>query len=68
MSGVYKKIEIVGTSPVSFAEATRAAIEEAARTVRNMSWFEVAEQRGSIRDGKVSEFQVTLKVGFKVEG
>ena len=68
MSGVYKKIEIVGTSPVSFAEATRSAIEEAARTVRNMSWFEVSEQRGAIRDGKVSEFQVTLKVGFKVEG
>ncbi|HYD40727.1 MAG TPA: dodecin [Anaeromyxobacter sp.] len=68
MSGVYKKIEIVGTSPVSFAEATRSAIEEASRTVRNMSWFEVAEQRGAIRDGKVSEFQVTLKVGFKVEG
>ncbi len=67
MSGVYKKIEIVGTSPVGFAEATRAAIEEAARTVRNMSWFEVAEQRGSIRDGKVSEFQVTLKVGFRIE-
>ena len=68
MSGVYKKIEIVGTSPVSFAEATRAAVEEAARTVRNMSWFEVTEERGAIRDGKVSEFQVTLKVGFKVEG
>ncbi len=68
MSGVYKKIEIVGTSPVSFAEATRSAVEEAARTVRNMSWFEVAEQRGAIRDGKVAEFQVTLKVGFKVEG
>jgi flavin-binding protein dodecin len=68
LSGVYKKIEIVGTSPVSFAEATRSAVEEAARTVRNMSWFEVTEQRGAIRDGKVAEFQVTLKVGFKVEG
>ncbi len=68
MSAVYKKIEIVGTSPVSFAEATRSAVEEASRTVRNMSWFEVTEQRGAIRDGKVSEFQVTLKVGFRVEG
>jgi flavin-binding protein dodecin len=68
LAGVYKKIEIVGTSPVSFAEATRAAVEEASRTVRNMSWFEVSEQRGAIRDGKVTEFQVTLKVGFKVDG
>lgn len=68
MSAVYKKIEIVGTSPVSFAEATRSAVEEAARTIRNMSWFEVIEQRGAIRDGKVAEFQVTLKVGFRVEG
>jgi flavin-binding protein dodecin len=67
MSGVYKKVEIVGTSPVSFAEATRAAIEEAAKTIRHMSWFEVAEQRGAIKDGKVLEFQVTLRIGFKVE-
>lgn len=67
MSGVYKKIQIVGTSPTSFAEATRAAVEEASRTVRHMSWFEVVEQRGAIRDGKVSEFQVTLLIGFKLE-
>ncbi len=64
---IYKKIEVVGTSPTSFAEATRAAVEEAARTVRNMSWFEVVEQRGAIRDGKVSEFQVTLRIGFRLE-
>jgi flavin-binding protein dodecin len=68
VSGIYKKIEIVGTSPVSFAEATRAAVEAAAKTVRHLSWFEVAEQRGAIKDGKVSEFQVTLRVGFKLEG
>jgi flavin-binding protein dodecin len=64
---VYKKIEIVGTSPVSFAEATRVAVEEASKTVRNMSWFEVAEQRGAVKDGKVLEFQVTLRIGFRVE-
>lgn len=67
MSGVYKKIEIVGTSPQSFAEATRVAIEEASKSVRHMSWFEVVEQRGAIKDGKVLEFQVTLSVGFKIE-
>jgi flavin-binding protein dodecin len=68
VAGVYKKIEIVGTSPLSFAEATKAAVEEVSKTVRHMSWFEVAEQRGAIKDGKVTEFQVTLRVGFKVEG
>lgn len=67
MSGVYKKIQIVGTSPTSFAEATRVAVEEASRTIRHMSWFEVVEQRGAVRDGKVSEFQVTLLIGFKLE-
>ncbi len=67
MPGTYKKIEIVGTSPNSFAEATRNAVAEAAKSVRKMSWFEVVEQRGAIQDGKVSEFQVTLRVGFKIE-
>jgi dodecin len=67
VAGVFKKIEIVGTSPVSFAEATKVAVEEASKTIRHMSWFEVAEQRGAIRDGKVLEFQVTLRVAFKVE-
>ncbi len=67
MSGTYKKIELVGTSPVSFAEAVKGAIQEASKSVRQMSWFEVVEQRGAIRDGKVAEFQVTVRVGFKVE-
>jgi flavin-binding protein dodecin len=67
MPGIYKITEVVGTSPVSYAEATRAAIEEASRTVRHLGWFQVIEQRGHIKDGKVDEFQVTLKVGFKIE-
>ena len=67
MPGTYKLVEIVGTSPTSFAEATRAAIAEASKTVRHMNWFEVVEQRGTIVDGKVGEFQVTVKIGLKVE-
>jgi flavin-binding protein dodecin len=67
MSGVYKKIEVVGTSKDSFADATRVAIEEAAKTVKHTSWFEVAEMRGAIKDGKVAEFQVTVRIGFKLE-
>lgn len=67
MSGTYKKIEIVGTSPTSFAEAVRSGIAEAGKTVRHMDWFEVVEQRGAVKDGKVAEFQVTLRIGFKIE-
>jgi flavin-binding protein dodecin len=67
MAGTFKIIELVGTSRESFADAVRAAVEEAAKTVRNMSWFEVVQQRGRIQDGKVAEFQVTIKVGFKLE-
>ena len=67
MAGTYKLIELVGTSPTSFAEAVKAAVDEAAHTVRHMDWFEVVSQRGRIADGKVQEFQVTLKVGFKIE-
>jgi hypothetical protein len=67
MPGTYKITELVGTSPVSFAEAVKAAVAEAAKTVRNMDWFEVGEMRGRITEGKVQEFQVTLKIGFKIE-
>jgi len=67
MAGVYKKIEVVGTSKESFAEATKAAVAEAGKSVKNMSWFEVAEMRGAIKGSQVSEFQVTVRIGFKVE-
>jgi hypothetical protein len=67
MAGVYKKIEVVGTSKKSFADAAQAAIEEAGKTVKGMSWFEVAEMRGAIKGDKVAEFQVTVRIGFKVE-
>jgi hypothetical protein len=67
MAGTYKLLELVGTSPISFAEATKAAIAEASKSVRHMDWFEVVQERGSIADGQVDEFQVTLKVGFKIE-
>jgi len=67
MPGVYKITEIVGTSPTSFAEAVKAGVEEAGKTLRRMDWFEVVEERGRIADGKVAEFQVTIKIGFKIE-
>lgn len=64
---VYKVSEIVGTSKESYADATRVAVARASKTLRNTSWFEVVEQRGTIVDGKVGEFQVKLKVGFKLD-
>ena len=67
MSVTYKVIELVGTSPVSFAEAVKAAVAEASKTIRSMGWFQVVEERGRISDGQVTEFQVTIKVGFKLE-
>jgi flavin-binding protein dodecin len=65
--GTYKVIELVGTSPSSFAEAAKSAVAEVSKTVRHMDWFEVVNERGTIVNGKVADFQVTLKVGFKIE-
>ena len=67
MEETYKKIEIVGISEKSFAEATRNGVAKASRTIRNLNWFEVTEMRGLIEKGKVKEFQVTMKIGFRLE-
>ena len=64
---VYKKIELVGASTTSIEEAVTNALAHAQKTIRNMSWFEVVETRGRIVDGKVSEWQVTVKVGFTLD-
>jgi flavin-binding protein dodecin len=64
---VWKYIEIVGDSSESFADAVRNAIIEAGKTVKHMQWFEVTSFRGTIKDGKVGQFQAVVKIGFKVE-
>jgi flavin-binding protein dodecin len=64
---IYKKIELVGSSPKGFEEAVKNALARAEKTVRNMRWFEVAETRGYIENGKISHWQVTLKIGFTLE-
>lgn len=66
-SKTYKKIEIVGTSPKSFSKAVENGVEKAGATVKHMDWFEVMEQRGRIEGGQVVEYQVTLKIGFRIE-
>lgn len=65
---VYKLVELVGSSTSSTDDAIRNAIETAAKTLRHVDWFEVVETRGHVADGKVAHFQVTLKVGFRLEG
>ena len=64
---VYKLVELTGTSPSSIEEAVEMAIKCAHRTVKNLCWFQVTETRGNIDKGKVQHWQVTIKVGFRVE-
>ena len=64
---IYKVIDLVGTSAKSIEDAIATAIERASRTMRNLRWFEVMETRGHIEQGKVSHYQVVLKVGFTLE-
>jgi len=67
-ANTYKLIELVGSSPDSSDEAVRNAIMKASATIHHMDWFQVVETRGHIVDGKVAHFQVTIKVGFRIEG
>ena len=64
---VYRLSEIVGSSPTSVDDAIRSAIAKASQTVRNIEWFQTQEIRGQVVDGDVAYFQVTLKIGFRVE-
>ena len=64
---VYKVVEIVGTSHLGVDDAIRNAIETSSRTIRHISWFEVVKTTGHVVEGKVAHFQVTLKVGFRIE-
>ncbi len=64
---IYRITEVVGTSPESVQQAIRNGIARVARTVRNVEWFEATEIRGQVENGEIAAFQVTLKVGFKLE-
>ena len=63
----YKLVELVGSSPNSTDEAIRNAVAKASATVKHIDWFQVIETRGHVNAGKVAHFQVTLKVGFRIE-
>ncbi|WP_293683073.1 dodecin [uncultured Phenylobacterium sp.] len=66
-NAVYKIVELAGSSPVSFDDAVRTAIDRANSTLRHIRWFEVKDMRGHVEDGKVAHFQVELRVGFTLE-
>lgn len=63
----YKKLEIVGSSPISSDDAIKNALAECSKSVRNIDWFEVIETRGHVVNGQIGHFQVTLKIGFRIE-
>ena len=64
---VYKTIELTGTSTTSIEEAVNTALKRAGKTIKNLSWFQIIETRGSIAKNQVQHWQVTIKVGFTVE-
>jgi hypothetical protein len=64
---IYKKVELTGSSKVSMEDAIQNAISRASQTLRNIHWFEVVETRGYIENGKVDYWQVTIKLGFRLD-
>ncbi len=64
---VYKSVELTGSSHTTMEEAVENAIARASKSIHKMRWFEVLETRGEIQDGRITFWQVTIKVGFAVE-
>lgn len=64
---VYKTLELTGSSTVSIEDAIKRAIAKAAETMHHLQWFEVVETRGHIENGSVAHWQVTLKLGFRLD-
>ena len=63
----YRLVEVVGSSPDGVDQAIKNAVEDAAKTLRNIHWFEVVETRGHVEEGKIKHFQVTVKIGFTLD-
>jgi flavin-binding protein dodecin len=64
---VYKVVELVGSSEESVTKAIDRAIDKASQTIRHIGWFEVVQVRGHVEKGKVAQYQVTIKAGFRLE-
>lgn len=67
-SHVYKTIEITGSSEQGVDAAVKRAVEFASKSVKNMRWFEVSSIRGHLEDNRIAHWQVTVKIGFNLEG
>jgi len=67
MDRVYKLVEIVGTSSKSFADAASNGMQRASKSLRNLDWFEVTEMRGRIEGDQIAQYQVKMKVGFRLD-
>ena len=63
----YRVTDIVGTSPEGVDQTIRNGIERASQTLRNLDWFEVTEVRGQLEEGQIAHWQVTMKVGFRLD-
>jgi flavin-binding protein dodecin len=63
----YRIVEIVGTSPEGTDDAIRNGLSRAGQSLSGLDWFEVGAVRGELEDGEIAHFQVTLKVGFRIE-
>jgi flavin-binding protein dodecin len=63
---IYRKTEVVGTSQAGIDEAIQAAVSRASQTLKGLDWFEVKEVRGTIGDGRITEYQVTVSIGFRL--
>jgi hypothetical protein len=64
---IYKSVEITGSSQEGIQQAIDNAVAKASQSVRHLEWFEVIASRGNIEDGKIAHYQVTLKIGFRLE-
>jgi flavin-binding protein dodecin len=64
---IYKTIEITGSSASDLEDAMRGAVKKASETVRNLDWFELTNVRGRIEGGEIAHFQVTMKIGFRLD-
>ncbi|MGH7846529.1 MAG: dodecin [Candidatus Binatia bacterium] len=64
---IYKQIELTGSSKISMEDSIQNAISKAAQTIHSLHWFQVVDTRGYIENGKVDYWQVTIKLGFRVD-
>lgn len=67
LNHIYKTVEIVGTSEDGVSDAMRQAVAKASETLHNLEWIEVSNLRGHIEKGQIAHFQVTMKIGFRLD-